>query len=296
MKSNTPKELVVVSGKGGTGKTSITASLASFFPKKVLVDGDVDAADLHLLFNLKNTKTEDYYGGSIAEIIQDKCTQCGICESLCRFDAIIFEENRYVVQEMSCEGCKVCVDHCPEKAFLWKPDLNGIWMESETLHGSLIHARLTPGSENSGKLVTHVKEIGKKRAIEQNTPLVIVDGPPGIGCPAIAALTGASGLLMVTEPTPSGLHDLIRILDLAAHFKLKSCVLLNKADINPKYEALIQAEIKKFDASFIGTLPYSKIFTEAQLKGQSIVEAYPDSKESIYLKEIAKRVTSFLGL
>ena len=296
MNSKKTKELVVISGKGGTGKTSVTAALASFFPHKVLVDGDVDAADLHLLLKINSTKKHDFYGGHEAEINPELCNGCGLCESLCRFDAIVFLGEKCVVQEMSCEGCKVCVDACPEKAISWNPALNGVWMESETKEGSLVHARLIPGSENSGKLVTLVREKAREKAIEQQMPLILLDGPPGIGCPVIAAVTGADALLMVTEPTPSGLHDLERVLQLAAHFKIPSFILLNKADINLEYKKKIEEKALEYQALFIGDLPYSKVFTEAQLKGMSVIEAFPDSEETKALTKAAKKLKTLLSL
>lgn len=294
MAHNDPKEIVVISGKGGTGKTSITAALASIFPNKILADCDVDAADLHLLLNISATEKHDYYGGHVAEIDPDKCNSCGLCESLCRFDAIDVKEGKYAVQEMSCEGCKVCVDACPEKAIAWHPALNGAWMKSETKHGPLFHARLIPGSENSGKLVTFVREKAREKAIENKAPYILIDGPPGIGCPVIAAVTGAHRLLMVTEPTPSGLHDLERVLQLAAYFKVPSYILLNKADINKDYKEKTEKCAAQYGAKFIGSLPYSTLFTEAQLKGVSILDAFPDSEIAKELKAIAENLITHL--
>jgi MinD superfamily P-loop ATPase len=282
-----PKELVVISGKGGTGKTSITAALAQCFSSKVLADCDVDAADLHLVMKVKSYKMFPFQSGHIAQINAEKCLNCGLCASLCRFHAIAPFGDAYAVNDLSCEGCKVCVDACPEHAIEWTESKCGVWKESVTSQGLMYHARLYPGTENSGKLVSHVREKARQSALANNIPLILVDGPPGIGCPVIASITGASAVLVVTEPTPSGHHDLERVLLLARHFRVPAFILINKADLSESFCQRIQESSTRFDAKVIGQIRYSPLFTEAQVLGQSILEAFPESEESKTIQAVA---------
>lgn len=289
-----PKELVVVSGKGGTGKTSITAALARCYTNKVVADCDVDAADLHLLFQVKSYQMKAFQSGHIAKINSEKCQSCGLCFSLCRFDAIHFEQNAYQISASSCEGCKVCVDACPEHAIEWMPAKNGTTKESITDQGVLFHARLYPGAENSGKLVTHVRNSAIAYAEKQEIPLVLVDGPPGIGCPVIASITGASAVLIVTEPTPSGLHDMERVLVLSRHFQVPALVLINKHDLSADYCQKIEECALRHDANVISRIPYSPLFTQAQLAGKSILDVFPESTEANAIRELAVLIDSYL--
>lgn len=291
-----PKSLVVISGKGGTGKTSITAALSRCYANKVMADCDVDAADLHLLFHVKSYKLKMFQSGHIAEIHPEKCQSCGLCFSLCRFDAIQFEHGVYRISASSCEGCKVCVDACPEQAIQWKPAQNGVTKESYTDQGVLFHARLYPGAENSGKLVTQVRNSAIAYAEKQEIPLVLVDGPPGIGCPVIASITGASAVLVVTEPTPSGLHDMERVLVLARHFKIPALVLINKHDLSMDYCQKIEECSLRLDAKVISRIPYSPLFTQAQLAGKSILEVFPESAEATAIRDLALAVSEYLQL
>ena len=224
------KELVILSGKGGTGKTSLTAAFAAVSKKSILCDAYVDAADLHLLMSPEIKQKTDFKGGGIAIIDPDKCTECGQCIELCRFDAI---SDDFVVDKIDCEGCGVCVDLCPEQAIDFPTQTCGEWYISDTRFGPMVHARLGIAEENSGKLVALVRQEARKFAEEKNIDLILTDGPPGVGCPVIASIGGATALLIVTEPTVSGIHDMTRALELAEFFKVPAMVLVNKYDLNP---------------------------------------------------------------
>jgi MinD superfamily P-loop ATPase len=275
------KELVVVSGKGGTGKTSLTAAFASLAENKVLCDADVDAADLHLLMKPDVRMTTDFMGGGIAEIDQDRCIECGTCREVCRFDAI---SEDFVVDEIDCEGCGVCVDLCPEKAIDFPAQICGEWYISETRFGPMVHARLGIAEENSGKLVALIRQEAKKLAEQRNLDLIVTDGPPGIGCPVIASIGGASALLVVAEPTVSGLHDMERVADLALHFKIPGMVCVNKFDLNPGQAEKIEALAREKQMVVLDRIPFDPIFTKAMIQGQTIYEYEAAS-------EIGKTVT-----
>lgn len=263
------KELVVISGKGGTGKTSIIAAFASLAKGKVLCDADVDAADLHLIMAPEIKERHDFESGHTAVIHQDKCTQCGLCRDLCRWNAI--GEN-FVVDSIECEGCGVCYYFCPEEAIDFPPNICGEWYLSETRFGPMAHARLGIAEENSGKLVTLVRQQGKKLAEQKSLDLLLTDGPPGIGCPVIASLGGATAVLIVAEPTVSGRHDMERVAELAAFFKIPATVCVNKFDLNPDEGEAIEAFAKERDVSVIGRVPYDPAFTKAMVQGKTIVE------------------------
>ncbi|NLB64772.1 MAG: 4Fe-4S binding protein [Fibrobacter sp.] len=286
---NSLKELVVVSGKGGTGKTSLTASLIHCFDNKVIADCDVDAADLHLVLNLHDTVSEEFSGGNEAIIDPKICNLCGLCAEKCRFDAISLVDNQYVVSD--CEGCRVCVDICPEKAIAWEVAIHGKLKYSQSDEGDVFHARLDPGAENSGKLVAAVREKARKRAESLGAEWIFVDGPPGIGCPAIAALTGADAALLVTEPTPSGLHDLERVLDLCKHFRLPAYIVINKFDLNKEMTFKIREIGIRRGTPVLACLPYSSLFTDAQLQGKSLAQAFPESEEMVIIKNLAQKLT-----
>ena len=262
----------------------------------MIADCDVDAADLHLLFQVKSYKVKPFQSGHVAQILTDRCNDCGLCASLCRFHAIQNTQGRFVISETSCEGCKVCVDACPEKAIEWNPAQNGVSKESVTNQGMLFHARLYPGAENSGKLVTHVREKAKEYANRNALELVLVDGPPGIGCPVIASVTGASAVLIVTEPTPSGLHDLERVLVLARHFRVPAMVLINKFDLSQEYCTRIEESALRLDAKVVARIRYSGLFSQAQLEGKSILEVFPESEEAQAIRELAQYLGSVLNV
>lgn len=286
------KELVVVSGKGGTGKTSMTASLAVLAQRSVLADCDVDAADLHLVLNPKIQEKHIFMSGNEAIIDQDKCTSCGLCEELCRFDAIEFKDGKYVVKDFACEGCKVCVQACPENAIDFPAAHCGEWYSSTTKYGPMTHAALRAGAENSGKLVGTVRVESKKvaDAIDQKDlpDWMIIDGPPGIGCSVIASITGVDAVLTVSEPTLSGMHDLERILGLAKHFDIPSYVVINKANLNQEINEKIKQMAKEFSSPVLGEIKYSKLFTQAQSKRMSLIEYAPESEEALEIKKIWK--------
>lgn len=285
------KELVVLSGKGGTGKTSLMAALASMDQGSVLCDADVDAADLHLLLSPDVQQKTDFMGGSIAEIDLDQCTQCGYCIELCRFDAI---SDDFVVDDISCEGCGVCVDLCPDQAIDFPIQKCGEWYISDTRFGAMVHARLGIAEENSGKLVTLVRQEARKLAEDRRLELILTDGPPGVGCPVIASVGGATALLVVTEPTVSGLHDMQRVLELAAHFKVPCLVCINKFDLNLDQTAAIEVLAKERGIPVVGKIPFDPRFTESMVQGKTIFEYDPESELGETLKKLWDTVGQFL--
>lgn len=264
------KELTIISGKGGTGKTSITAAFASLAKSKVMADCDVDAADLHLILDPEIKHREEFYGGRIAYINKDLCTECGKCREVCQFDAI---SEDYIVDPISCEGCSVCVYFCPVNAIEFNDHLNGEWFISNTRFGQLVHAKLGVAEENSGKLVSLVRRQAKLLAEEKELDFVIIDGAPGVGCPVISSITGADAVLVVTEPTLSGLHDLRRVVQLSyGHFHIPTFVCVNKYDLNIDISDQIEKFCKIESVNFVGRIRYDKVVTQAMVQGQSVVE------------------------
>jgi len=308
------EELVVISGKGGTGKTSLTASFAVLAGRPVIADCDVDAADLHLVLSPRVRERHEFRSGREAVIRPEACTGCGLCSTLCRFGAVlsassepdvspgaadcrdcgycvrscpvrtnaVIREMRnasggevpslYAIDPVACEGCGVCVRFCPEQAVDFPETVGGEWMISETRCGPLVHARLAPAAENSGKLVSTVRREARRLAGEQGRGLILVDGPPGIGCPVIASVTGASRILIVTEPTVSGEHDLERVLSLAGHFGIPASVCINKWDLNPETSDRIEAAARRKGARLAGRIRYDPAFTRAQVREKAVVE------------------------
>jgi len=273
------KEIVVISGKGGTGKTSIVASFAALANGAVLADCDVDAADLHLILEPDTKQTHDFSGGKLASIITAKCIGCGRCEEVCNFDAALFNgpandviERTYTIDPIACEGCGVCVHFCPVDAIEFEDAVNGQWFISNTRFGPMVHAKLGIAQENSGKLVSLIRKEAKRIATEQNRNLIIVDGSPGIGCPVIASITGADLVLAVTEPTISGQHDLDRVIELTEHFKIPTAVCINKYDINVEIAKTIERKANEKDLKVVGNIAYDTAVTKAQLVAKSIVE------------------------
>lgn len=263
------KELVVISGKGGTGKTSILAAFATLANGKVLCDADVDAADLHLIMNPQVRERHDFESGHTAIIRQDKCTQCGLCRDLCRLNAI--SEN-FVVDPVACEGCGVCHYFCSEEAIDFPLKTCGEWFISDTRFGPMAHARLGIAEENSGKLVTLIRQQGKKLAEEKRLDLLLTDGPPGIGCPVIASLGGATAVLIVAEPTVSGRHDMERVAELAAFFKVPTMLCVNKFDLNPEQGQAIEEFARVQGIRVVGRIPFDPVFTKAMVRGKTIFE------------------------
>ncbi|PIE69506.1 MAG: (4Fe-4S)-binding protein [Deltaproteobacteria bacterium] len=266
------KEIVVISGKGGTGKTSTVAALASCGPDKVLADCDVDAADLHLILDPDIQATHEFWNGNLGSIDQDICISCGTCLEHCQFEAI---SHDFQVMQEHCEGCGVCAYVCPQEAVRMVPRLCGEWYQSTTRHGSMIHAELGIGEENSGKLVSLVRTKAHDKAVELGIATVLVDGSPGIGCPVIASLTNAGLAVIVVEPTISAIHDMERVHQLTSHFRIPAMVLVNKADINPQLVEKMKAYCQAREIPLLGTLPYDAAFTKAQIQGKSIVEYDP---------------------
>jgi MinD superfamily P-loop ATPase len=263
------KELVVISGKGGSGKTCLCAAFASLAQNRVLCDADVDAADLHLLMNPEIKWRTDFKGGGLAEIVSEKCTQCGLCQELCRFDAV---SDDFRIDPIGCEGCGVCVDLCPEQAIDFPIQTCGEWFISDTRFGPMVHARLGIAEENSGKLVTVVRKEAAQLAAKTNADLILTDGPPGIGCPVIASVGGAFAVLIVTEPTVSGLHDMERVAQLAAHFKISTWVCINKYDLNMEQTQAIEKLAKKHEMIVMGRVPFDPSFTKAMIQRQTVSE------------------------
>jgi len=285
------KELVILSGKGGTGKTSLTAAFASLSENSVLCDADVDAADLHLLMNPGVMRRSDFMGGGVAVIDPEKCTQCGQCIDLCRFDAI---SQHFEVDAIDCEGCGVCVDLCPEQAIDFPTKKCGEWFLSDTRFGPLVHARLGIAEENSGKLVTLVRQEAKKFAETQNRDLIITDGPPGVGCPVIASVGGASALLVVTEPTVSGVHDMQRLLELAQHFKVPGMLCINKFDLNPNITASLEEFARDKNIPIVGKVPFDRRFTTSMVQGKTIVEYAPNGQLRLAIEQIWNNICQHL--
>lgn len=295
------KELVVISGKGGTGKTSIVASFAALAENKVLADCDVDAADLHLILDPKVIRTEEFSGGKTAAVIAENCAGCGKCAEVCRFDAVSMDGppndvllKTYRIDTISCEGCGLCAHVCPVDAVWFGPTVNGEWYVSETRHGPMVHARLGIAEENSGKLVTTVRKEARKIAEDRGLSLVIIDGSPGIGCPVIASITGASLVLIVTEPTLSGLHDLGRVADLGRHFRIPTAVCINKSDINPEMTAKIRSHCLERKVDVLGEVQYDTAVTRAQIEGKSVVE-YDNGPASSEIRSLWKAIESKLA-
>ncbi len=267
-------ELVVISGKGGTGKTSVVASFAALAQDAVIADCDVDAADLHLVLDPRTLETHNFVGGHEAVIRQSDCEAGGTCRNVCRFDAVRAGQgsNQFVIDPLSCEGCGVCVEFCPSRAIDFPERTCGEWFVSTTPHGPMVHARLGIAAENSGKLVSTVRGEAKRIAVTHGSKLILVDGPPGIGCPVIAAMTGATGVLVVTEPTVSGEHDMERVLELATHFKIPVAMCVNRWDINPEAAERIEVHGRDHGAVIAGRIRYDAAVTRAQVEGRTVVE------------------------
>lgn len=277
MKGKNPvEELVVISGKGGTGKTSLTASFAVLAGRSVIADCDVDAADLHLVLPPVASERNDFYSGHEAVIREEDCSGCGACLGHCRFGAVVAGTGAngpsFSIDPFTCEGCGVCVRFCPEKAIDFPESLCGEWMVSETRCGPMVHAKLGVAAENSGKLVSTVRREARRIAESQGSTLIIVDGPPGIGCPVIASLTGADRVLVVTEPTVAGEHDLDRVLSLTKHFDIPAAVCVNKWDLNKQMAQRIENSAKRRGAKLAGRVRYDPLVTQAQMLKKAVVE------------------------
>jgi MinD superfamily P-loop ATPase len=280
------RELVILSGKGGTGKTSIAASFGLLAAgTAVLADCDVDASNLHLLMKPKVMSAEAFFSGELAHINPESCIGCGKCEEVCHFNAVSHQEETYLINSLSCEGCGYCAVICPTQAIEMNPARSGDLFVSEIKSGDMMaHARLFPGADNSGKLVARVKMEAKKLAKKYQRELIIIDGAPGIGCPVVSSLSGADYVILVTEPSASGLHDLMRLVEVLKKFRLKAGCIINKADLHPDKAIEIEDFCKAYEIDILGKLPYDKAFTEAMIQGKTIIETNKSIR--ILLEEI----------
>ena len=284
------RELVVLSGKGGTGKTSIVGSLAALAQSKVLADCDVDAADLHLLLGPSIKEDNEFWSGQVAVIDENKCTQCGLCQDVCRFHAI----SDFKVNPISCEGCGFCSHICPAEAIAMKENLAGRWFISDTKYGTLVHAKLGIAQENSGKLVALVRQQARQIANNEERDLIISDGPPGIGCPVISSLSGASLALLVTEPTLSGIHDLERVLGVCQHFGVQPLVCINKYDINEENSHQIESYCLSHGVKVAGEIPFDNVVTESIVRGIPVVE-YSSGRVTQEIERMWRLLSGMLG-
>jgi MinD superfamily P-loop ATPase len=283
------KEVVILSGKGGTGKTSIVGSFAALAQSKVLADCDVDAADLHLLLSPSIKEENEFWSGQVAFIDEEKCTQCGLCQDVCRFDAI----DDFKVDPISCEGCGFCSHVCPVEAVTMKESMSGRWFISDTKYGPLVHARLGIAQENSGKLVALVRQHAKQIAERDGLDYIISDGPPGIGCPVISSLSGANLALLVTEPTLSGIHDLERVLGVCHHFGIPTLVCVNKYNLNEDNTRQIEDYCLNLGVEVVAKIPFDSIVTEALVHGQPVVEC-SDGKVTQEIESLWQTVAEVL--
>ncbi len=285
------RQITVLSGKGGTGKTTITASLATLAEGSVVADCDVDAPDLHMLLHPRVREREEFKGSSLASIDPSRCNGCGLCRGYCRFEAI---GEGLKVDPFSCEGCGVCALVCPLEAIRMVRRVSGYIYTSHTDYGFMVHGLLNPGEANSGKLVSLIREKSRRLAVEEGCDEIIIDGPPGIGCPVIASAGGVDAGLIVAEPTPSGMHDLKRALKLLQHFKVKPLVCVNMYDINIKNTERIFSFCEENGIEFVGKILFNQKVVESMVNGKVVTEFYPDCDVSIEIKNIWKKIKSTL--
>jgi MinD superfamily P-loop ATPase len=286
------KQITIISGKGGTGKTTIASSFIKMGHDHIAVDADVDAANLHILLNPSMIKKEDFIGGAIA-VVNEECINCGKCEELCRFDAISGSTSDIKIDTLRCEGCGVCQYICPVDAIELKKDKQGEFYTSDTKFCKLIHARLNPAAENSGLLVTRVRNIAEDIAYAEDKKLIIIDGAPGIGCPVIASLNGVDFALIVTEPTLSGISDFKKIYEVAGFFNIKTFVCINKYDINDKNTEVIEKFCASSNIEVIGKIAYDENVPKA-LAAKNFIIDYTDSPAAKDIIQLYSRLEKFL--
>lgn len=294
------KEIVVISGKGGTGKTSLTASFAALADKAVMVDCDVDAPNLAIVMDPRIEQTSPFVGGKVAVLDPEACNSCGTCVEACRFGALSLDgrvdgqdDETVVVDAKSCEGCGVCVEVCPGDAMRMEPVTGGEWFISRTRHGTLVHARLGIGEDNSGKLVSLVRKEARALAERESFDLLISDGPPGIGCPVIASVSGVDLVLIVVEPTVSAIHDFERVVELTRHFGIPALVCVNKFDLNPTLADSLETLAARLGVEAVGRVPYDKVVVDAQLDLKSVIE-YSNDDVCASIRDIWKKVEALL--
>lgn len=286
------KQLTILSGKGGTGKTTLTASFSVLAKNAVIADCDVDAPDLHMLLHPEVLETQEFTGSKVAVIDRDKCSACGVCREKCRFDAITAD---FTVDPIACEGCGVCTVVCPQNAATLIERKSGYAYISKTKSGFMTHALLNPREGNSGKLVTLVRQNAKNIAKQENCDLIIIDGPPGIGCPVIASVTGVDAGLVVTEPTMSGIHDLKRALQLLGHFNVTPLVCINMYDINVDNTEAIMRFCRENTVEVVGKVPFSPKVTEAMVKGKTIVECFPREPVTEEIRNVWEKISRLMA-
>ncbi|HOT15674.1 MAG TPA: ATP-binding protein [Bacteroidales bacterium] len=289
-------EIAILSGKGGTGKTSLSAAFATIGNNIVVADCDVDAANLHLVLQPVNDKEEVYISGYRAVINYDICASCGQCEAYCRFDAISMSNGKVFISDTSCDGCKLCSRICPVQAITMVPSDKSRWYIGNYRNGRMVHARLAPGEENSGKLVNLVREQARNVANEIDSNIIIIDGPPGTGCPVISSVTGVNKVVVVTEPSMSGFHDMKRVLEIVANFKAKPYVVINKYDLNPNISGQIEAWCIQQNIAIVGRLSFDENVVNAMVNCKSIIEYAPQSEISKEIFKIYEKVFCSLNI
>jgi MinD superfamily P-loop ATPase len=283
------KQITLISGKGGTGKTVISGCFAALAENKIMADCDVDAADLHLLLHPQIKERHEFKAGSKAVLNQEECILCGMCIQVCRFSAIRETEDRIVIDPVACEGCGVCALNCSVEAIKMEENMSGEWYISDTRYGPLVHAKLGIAEENTGKLVTLVRENALTMAQKNGLNLIVVDGPPGIGCPVIASIAGVDLVVVVTEPTLSAIADLDRVLSLTRHFGIETVILINKFDINYENTEKIESFCQKKNIEILSKIPFDNSFTRAMVQGKTIIE-YDSSGATQEIKKVWEKI------
>lgn len=283
-------EIAIISGKGGTGKSSVSAAFMSMTPNVKAIDCDVDAANLYLIFHPTKEEEKVYISGKHAVVDPDRCTGCGLCESLCRFDAIRVMANKAVVDEVGCEGCSLCMRTCPEEAISMVADDKSRIYSGSFRYGKMIYGRLAPGEENSGKMVNALREYSKQFKEVENGSVTLLDGPPGIGCPVLSTITGVDKVVIVTEPTISGFSDLQRAVEVVRHFEIPTYIIVNKSTLNPDVTYQITTWCSKEQLPVVATLPFDRDVVDAMVAGQTIVEYRPQSLTTRLLQEAYRQI------